>query len=66
MIKVLIFVVKVLPDRLRRSGAASNSVKRRPRQRSAARIGAPNMSLSTGFSPEAIGMIFQPSPFLDE
>jgi hypothetical protein len=37
---------------------SSNSVKRRPRQRSAARISAPNMSLSTGFSPKPLGMIF--------
>jgi hypothetical protein len=36
---------------------SSNSVKRRPRQRSAARMSAPNMSLSTGFSPKPLGMI---------
>ena len=33
------------------------SVKRRPRQRSAARTSAPNMSLSTCFSPKPLGMI---------
>src|SRR5271157_3296696 len=33
---------------------SSNSVERRPRQRSAARMSAPNMSLSTGFSPPAL------------
>jgi hypothetical protein len=37
---------------------SSNSVKRRPRQRSVARMRAPNMSLSTGFSPKPFGMIF--------
>ena len=37
---------------------SSNSVKRRPRHRSAARMSAPNMSLSTGFSPKPLGMIF--------
>src|SRR5208283_6043892 len=34
---------------------SSNSVNRRPRQRSAARMSAPNMSLSTGFSPKPLG-----------
>lgn len=37
---------------------SSNSVKRRPRQRSAARMSAPNISLRTGFSPKPFGIIF--------
>ena len=37
---------------------SSNSVKRRPRHRSAARMSAPNISFSTGFSPKPVGMIF--------
>src|SRR5215218_1875829 len=37
---------------------SSNSLKRRPRHRSAARTRAPNISLSTAFSPKPLGMIF--------
>src|SRR3954471_21351950 len=37
---------------------SSNSPKRRPRQRSAARISAANISLRTAFSPKPLGMIF--------
>jgi hypothetical protein len=37
---------------------SSNSVKRKPRQLSAARIRAANISFRTGFSPKAFGTIF--------
>jgi hypothetical protein len=40
------------------SWRSSNSVRRRPRQRSAARMSAPNMSFMTGFSPKPLAMIF--------
>jgi hypothetical protein len=41
-------------------------VKRKPRQLSAARIRAPNISFRTGFSPKALGTIFSRRPSLAE
>jgi len=47
----LVLYVQILSHRVELHSA--NSVKRKPGQLSAARISAPNISLSTGFSPKA-------------